>query len=56
MLRGLENVLNLEDTQTKQEGGSGLRVERFQLELALRSTMAIERAREEEILEGLFGS
>ena len=28
----------------------------FQLELALRSTMAIERAREEEILEGLFGS
>jgi hypothetical protein len=31
MLRGLENVLNLEDTQTKQEGGSGLRVERFQL-------------------------
>lgn len=28
----------------------------FQLELALRSTMAIERAREEEILGGLFGS
>ena len=32
MFRGLEKVLNLEDAQTKQEGGaSDLGVDRFQL-------------------------